>query len=133
MTPTPDRDRPLNALMQAAGLVLDDVQRSHAPGRIDLGTEHHQPWGVVRQDPAVVGNTSHRRLRPKPSGWSVIRLTTVGRRTGRPRAVLVCYVDDGDDFITMAMNGWGPAEPAWWLNLRERRSLPGSNTDKGLA
>ena len=133
MTPTPDRDRPLNAFMQAAGLVLDNSQCSRVTGRIDLGARHHQPWGVVRQDPAVVGSTSHRRLRPKPSGWGVIRLTTVGRRTGRPRAVLVCYVDDGDHFITMAMNGWGPAEPAWWLTLQERRSLPGSNTDKGLA
>ena len=56
--------------------------------------------------------------RPKPSGWGVLRLATVGRRTGRPRAVLVGYIEDGDDLVTMAMNGWGEAEPAWWLNLQ---------------
>ena len=56
--------------------------------------------------------------RPKPGGWGALRLTTVGRRTARPRAVLIGYIEDGDNLVTMAMNGWGPAEPAWWLNLR---------------
>ena len=42
----------------------------------------------------------------------------MGRRSGEPRQVLVGYVEDGDDFVTMAMNGWGAAEPAWWLNLQ---------------
>ena len=28
------------------------------------------------------------------------------------------YYEDGPDLVTMAMNGWGPAEPAWWLNLQ---------------
>ena len=33
--------------MQAAGLVLDKVETSHVTGWIDLGAEHHQPWGLV--------------------------------------------------------------------------------------
>jgi deazaflavin-dependent oxidoreductase (nitroreductase family) len=56
--------------------------------------------------------------RPKPHGWGTLRLTTTGRRTGRPRQVVVGYLDDGRNLITMAMNGWGAAEPAWWLNLQ---------------
>jgi deazaflavin-dependent oxidoreductase (nitroreductase family) len=56
--------------------------------------------------------------RPKPGGWGTLRLTTTGRRTGRARQVVVGYVDDGPNLITMAMNGWGVAEPAWWLNLQ---------------
>jgi deazaflavin-dependent oxidoreductase (nitroreductase family) len=32
--------------------------------------------------------------------------------------VLVGYVEDGDDLVTLAMNGWGAGEPAWWLNLQ---------------
>jgi deazaflavin-dependent oxidoreductase (nitroreductase family) len=56
--------------------------------------------------------------RPKPDGYGALRLTTTGRRTGRPRQVLVGYFEDGDNLITMAMNGWGEAEPAWWLNLQ---------------
>jgi deazaflavin-dependent oxidoreductase (nitroreductase family) len=32
--------------------------------------------------------------------------------------VIVGYYEDGDNLVTMAMNGWGAAEPAWWLNLQ---------------
>lgn len=63
---------------------------------------------------------THGRLglwRPRPGGWGALRLTTTGRRTGRPRQVLVGYLEDGDNLITMAMNGWGAPEPGWWLNL----------------
>ena len=56
--------------------------------------------------------------RPKPGGWGTMRLTTIGRRTGRARAVIVGYVEDGANLVTLAMNGWGDAEPAWWLNLQ---------------
>jgi F420H(2)-dependent quinone reductase len=72
---------------------------------------------------------AHRRLvrvtngrvglwQPKPEGWGALRLTTVGRRTGAPRAVMVGYFEDGPDLVTMAMNGWNEGEPAWWLNLQ---------------
>jgi deazaflavin-dependent oxidoreductase (nitroreductase family) len=54
----------------------------------------------------------------EPDGWGALRLTTIGRRTGRPRQVVVGYFEDGRNLITMAMNGWGAAEPAWWLNLQ---------------
>ncbi len=56
--------------------------------------------------------------RPKADGWGALRLNTVGRRTGRPRAVLVGYIEDSENFVALAMNGWGEAEPAWWLNLQ---------------
>jgi hypothetical protein len=32
--------------------------------------------------------------------------------------VIVGYYEDGANLVTMAMNGWGAAEPAWWLNLQ---------------
>lgn len=57
--------------------------------------------------------------RPKPGGWGTLRLTTRGRRSGKPRRVVVGYFEDGRNLVTMAMNGWGPAEPAWWLNLQD--------------
>jgi deazaflavin-dependent oxidoreductase (nitroreductase family) len=56
--------------------------------------------------------------RPKPDKWGAARLTTVGRKTGRERSVIIGYYMDGPNLVTMAMNGWGPAEPAWWLNLQ---------------
>lgn len=56
--------------------------------------------------------------RPRPGKWGALRLTARGRRSGEPRSVIVGYYEDGPNLVTMAMNGWGPAEPAWWLNLQ---------------
>ena len=69
---------------------------------------------------ALVRRTDGRRglWRPKPEGWGALRLTVTGRRTGQLRSVIVGYFEDGADLVTMAMNGWGAPEPAWWLNLQ---------------
>ncbi|MEX1093684.1 MAG: nitroreductase/quinone reductase family protein [Acidimicrobiia bacterium] len=56
--------------------------------------------------------------RPKRNKGGTMRLTTIGRRTGRERSVIVAYFEDGPNLVTMAMNGWGEDEPAWWLNLQ---------------
>jgi F420H(2)-dependent quinone reductase len=56
--------------------------------------------------------------RPKPGRWGALRLTTNGRRSGQPRSVILGYFEDGPNLVTMAMNGWGEGEPAWWLNLQ---------------
>jgi F420H(2)-dependent quinone reductase len=56
--------------------------------------------------------------RPKASRWGTARLTTIGRRTGRERSVMIGYFEDGPNLVTLAMNGWAGAEPAWWLNLQ---------------
>jgi len=56
--------------------------------------------------------------RPKADRWGALWLTTTGRRSGRSRQVLVGYFEDGHNYVTMAMNGWGAPEPAWWLNLQ---------------
>jgi deazaflavin-dependent oxidoreductase (nitroreductase family) len=55
---------------------------------------------------------------PRPGKGGALRLTTTGRRSGEPRSVIVGYFEDGPDLVTMAMNGWGAPEPAWWLNLQ---------------
>jgi F420H(2)-dependent quinone reductase len=49
--------------------------------------------------------------------FGMMRLTTVGRRSGHRRTVIIGYYPDGANLVTLAMNGWGDAEPAWWLNL----------------
>ncbi|MGQ0432465.1 MAG: nitroreductase/quinone reductase family protein [Microthrixaceae bacterium] len=51
-------------------------------------------------------------------GWGAMHLTTIGRKSGRPRAVIVGYLEDGPNPIVLAMNGWDPGHPAWWLNLQ---------------
>ena len=55
--------------------------------------------------------------RPKTDKWGTMRLKTIGRRTGRERSAILGYYEDGPNLVTLAMNGWADAEPAWWLNL----------------
>ena len=57
----------------------------------------------------------------RPAGgerFGTMRLKTLGRRSGATRAAIIGYYEDGPNLVTLAMNGWGRAEPAWWLNLQ---------------
>jgi deazaflavin-dependent oxidoreductase (nitroreductase family) len=51
-------------------------------------------------------------------GWGALGLTTIGRRSGKERRVIVGYIDDGANPVVVAMNGWDEGHPAWWLNLQ---------------
>jgi deazaflavin-dependent oxidoreductase (nitroreductase family) len=77
----------------------------------------HVAWRVHR---ALYRSTGGRLgLRPpRQDRYGLMRLTTIGRRTGRERRVILAYIEDGPDLVTMAMNGWGAGEPAWWVNLQ---------------
>jgi deazaflavin-dependent oxidoreductase (nitroreductase family) len=58
-------------------------------------------------------------------GWTaadmpVLELTTTGRRSGRPRSVLLTSpLMDGDRIVIVASKGGEDTHPAWFLNLRE--------------
>jgi deazaflavin-dependent oxidoreductase (nitroreductase family) len=74
-------------------------------------------WQVHRAMYRVTGGRFGLR-RPRNGRWGMFRLTTTGRRSGQERAVILAYLDDGPNIFTLAMNGWGDGEPAWWLNLQ---------------
>ena len=58
-------------------------------------------------------------LRPSTSTqWGMLRLTSVGRRSGKARVAIVGFILDGPNVVIPAMNGWADPEPAWWLNLQ---------------
>ena len=58
-------------------------------------------------------------LRTATAGrWGMMRLHTIGRRSGERRTAILAYFEDGPDLVTMAMNGWADPEPGWWLNLQ---------------
>jgi len=74
-------------------------------------------WAVHRGLYRATGGR-HPLRRPTPGGaFGMLRLRTVGRRTGQERAVILGYVEDSSSYVTLAMNGWGDPLPAWWLNL----------------
>ena len=52
-------------------------------------------------------------------GWGALRLTTIGRKAGQERNVIIGYLEDGPNLVSIAMNGWDEGHPSWWLNLEE--------------
>lgn len=100
---------PNHAVPQGAG----GTERVRLPPRWFVVLFWHSHRLMVRLSGGRLG-----LWRPKPNRWGALLLTTTGRRSGRPRRVLVGYLTDGRDLVTMAMNGWGVGEPAWWLNLQ---------------
>lgn len=73
-------------------------------------------------------NTSHRavlKLSGGRMGWTgfgmpVLELTTIGRKSGERRSVmLTAPIHDGDTYVIVASRGGDDKHPAWFLNLRE--------------
>ena len=87
--------------------------KARLPPRWFVVTAWHVHRGILRVTGGRKGLWT-----PRPGKWGALRLTTMGRRSGDPRSVIVGYYEDGGNLISMAMNGWGAAEPAWWLNLQ---------------
>ena len=50
-------------------------------------------------------------------GWGAMHVTTIGRRSGERRSVILGYIEDGSTPVVLAMNGWDEGLPAWWRNL----------------
>jgi F420H(2)-dependent quinone reductase len=93
--------------------VSETVQTAKLPPRWFMRTA----WVVHR----AIYRLSRRRLglwQPRPGRWGTLVLRTTGRRSGVERAVILAYLEDGPNLVTLAMNGWADPEPAWWLNLQ---------------
>jgi F420H(2)-dependent quinone reductase len=48
----------------------------------------------------------------------VLLLTTMGRRSGRPRTQPLAYTQAGDGYAVIASKGGAAQHPLWYLNLR---------------
>ncbi len=56
--------------------------------------------------------------RPNDDTYGLMRVTTIGRRSGLERSVMLAYYEHEVGLVTLAMNGWGADEPAWWRNAQ---------------
>ena len=74
-------------------------------------------WTVHRRLYRLTGGRFGLR-KPRTGRWGMLRLTTIGRRSGQPRSVILAYREDGPNLHTLAMHGWGAQEPPWWLKLQ---------------
>ncbi|HZZ96341.1 MAG TPA: nitroreductase/quinone reductase family protein [Jatrophihabitantaceae bacterium] len=53
------------------------------------------------------------------SNMPVLELTTIGRKSGQPRSVMLTSpLQDGDKLVVVASRGGDDTHPAWFLNLR---------------
>ena len=89
-------------------------------------------WAIHRALYRILGR--RRALRKATEkAWGMMRLKTIGRKSGRERAAILGYYEDGPNLVTMAMNGWGEPEPAWWLNLQAHPDTTVELHDRTLA
>jgi deazaflavin-dependent nitroreductase family protein len=74
-------------------------------------------------------NTVHRlvlkasggRLGWDAAGMPVLELTTIGRRSGEPRSVMLTSpLQEGESIVVVASRGGDDQHPAWFLNLRDQ-------------
>jgi len=64
------------------------------------------------------------RLGQNVAGMPSLELTTIGRKSGEPRSVmLTAPIIDGDTIVVVASRGGDPTHPAWFLNLRDNPAV----------
>jgi deazaflavin-dependent oxidoreductase (nitroreductase family) len=62
-------------------------------------------------------------------GWQagtmpVVELTTIGRKSGQPRTVLLTSpYQEGDSVVVVASRGGDDQHPAWFVNLRDNPNV----------
>ncbi|MEO7260215.1 MAG: nitroreductase/quinone reductase family protein [Jatrophihabitantaceae bacterium] len=57
-------------------------------------------------------------------GMPSLELTTVGRKSGKPRPVmLTAPLREGDVYVVVASRGGDDIHPAWFLNLRDNPAV----------
>lgn len=55
-------------------------------------------------------------------GAPALLITTIGRKSGRPRTNPLFYLEDGQNWVVVASNAGSDNDPAWWLNLQANPS-----------
>lgn len=96
-------------------VVAEEAQR---PVRVPPRWFIRAAWKVHRALYRVTNGRKGLWTPANKRGWGALRLITVGRRTGRERVAIIGYLEDGQNLVVLAMNGWAEGEPAWWLNLQ---------------
>lgn len=61
------------------------------------------------------------RFAGKLAGMPVVKISTIGRKTGKQRhTMLSSPVHSADRVVLVASKGGAPRHPAWYLNLRDQ-------------
>ena len=72
----------------------------------------------------VILRATGNRIGATGLGMPVLELTTIGRKSGAPRTiVLTSPVQEGDALVIVASYGGDDRHPAWFLNLRDNPNV----------
>lgn len=64
------------------------------------------------------------RLGASVGGMPSLELTTIGRKSGQPRSVmLTAPLREGEAYVVVASRGGDDIHPAWFLNLRDNPAV----------
>lgn len=97
-------------------MTAERAQAASAPPRVLIRTFWFLHRNIYRISGGRIGLT-----RAKAGArFGMMRIETIGRRSGQRRVAMIGYYPDGQNLVTLAMNGWADADPAWWLNLQAR-------------
>lgn len=64
------------------------------------------------------------------AGLPVVRLTTIGAKTGKKHTVPVVGLGDGEKWILIASNWGSEHHPSWYHNLRSNSEVALTNNDQ---
>ena len=68
----------------------------------------------------VTGN----RIGASFGGMQSLELTTIGRKSGQPRSVMLTVpLQEGDTYVVVASRGGDDTHPAWFLNLSDNPAV----------
>jgi deazaflavin-dependent oxidoreductase (nitroreductase family) len=82
------------------------------PSDVVLKTMNALHRGLVTVSGGRIGWTA--------GGMPALELTTTGRKSGRPRSVMLTSpLQEGDNIVVVASRGGDDRHPAWFLNLRD--------------
>lgn len=78
----------------------------------------------------TIFDASNGRLLGRLLGMPVVKLTTIGRKSGQPRTtMLTSPAKDGDNLVLVASYGGSPTHPHWFLNLRDHPEVEVATRD----
>jgi deazaflavin-dependent oxidoreductase (nitroreductase family) len=93
-----------------------DIYCSVMPSNLTLKTMNVVHRAMLR----MTGN----RMGASVAGMPSLELTTVGRKTGKRRSVMLTSpLQEGETYIVVASRGGDNVHPAWFLNLRDNPAV----------
>jgi deazaflavin-dependent oxidoreductase (nitroreductase family) len=73
---------------------------------------------VITKFHEVVFDLTKGKIAGKASGMPVLKLTTIGRKSGQPRStMLTTPLQEGDKVVLVASYGGDDRDPMWYANL----------------